>query len=140
MEKDNAKHIVTELHDGLTGGHFSGETTTHKVLRVNYYWPTLFKDAHAHACKCQIYQVNVRKERKPAFPLQIVTVHNPFEQWGLDVVGKINPNFSKLHRYILTAIDYFFKWIEANHLKVINDNEVIDLLQRVVPTTTPPLV
>ena len=49
LEKVNAEHILTELHDGLAGGHFSGETTTHKVLRAGYYWPTLFKDAHAHA-------------------------------------------------------------------------------------------
>ena len=49
LEKDDAKHILTELHDGPAGGHFSGETTAHKVLREGYYWPTLFKDAHAHA-------------------------------------------------------------------------------------------
>ena len=49
LEKDDVEHIFTELHDGSVGGHFSGETTTHKVLREGYYWPTLFKDAHAHA-------------------------------------------------------------------------------------------
>ena len=69
LEKDDAKHILTELHDGLTGGHFSGETTTHKVLRERYYWPTLFKDAHAHAQKCEICQVNAGRERRPTFPL-----------------------------------------------------------------------
>ena len=53
-KKDDGEHILIELHDGLTGGHFSGETTAHKVLRAGYYWPTLFKDAHAHAHKCQI--------------------------------------------------------------------------------------
>ena len=92
MEKDDAKHILIESHDGLTGGHFNGETTAPKVLRVGYYWPTLFKDAHAHAWKCQICQVNVGRERRPAFPLQLVTIENPFEQWGLDVVGEINLN------------------------------------------------
>ena len=49
LEKDDAKHILMELHHGLVGGHFSRETTTHKVLRAGYCWPTLFKDAHAHA-------------------------------------------------------------------------------------------
>ena len=49
LEKDDAEHILTELHDGPPGGHFSRETFAHKVLRVGYYWPTLFKDAHAHA-------------------------------------------------------------------------------------------
>ena len=51
LEKDDVEHILTELHDGPAGGHFSGETTAHKILRAGYYWPTLFKDAHAHAQK-----------------------------------------------------------------------------------------
>ena len=123
MEKDDAEHILIELHDGLIGGRFSGETTAHKVLRVGYYWPTLFRDAHAHAWKCEICQVNVGRERRPAFPLQPITIENPFEQSGLDMVGEINPNSSKLHKYILTATKYFSKWTEAIPLKVINDTK-----------------
>ena len=96
LEKDDAKHILIELHDGVAGGHLSGDTTTHKVLRVGYYWPNMFKDAHAHARKCEICQVNAGKERRPAFLLQPITIENPFEQWGLDVVGEINPNSSKI--------------------------------------------
>ena len=53
-KKNDTKHILIELQDGLASSHFSRETTTHKVLRVGYYWPGLFKDAHAHAHKCQI--------------------------------------------------------------------------------------
>ena len=103
LDKDDAKHMLTELHDGPVGGHFNGETTTHKVLRAAYYWPTLFKDAHEHAHKCQICHVNVGRERRLAFPLHPVIVENPFEQWGLDVVGEINLNSSKLNKYILTG-------------------------------------
>jgi hypothetical protein len=92
LEKYDAKHILTKLHDGLAGGHFRGETTAHKVLRAGYYSYSLFKDAHAHAQKCQICQVNAGRERRLAFPLHPITVKNHFEQWGLDVVGEINPN------------------------------------------------
>ena len=129
LEKDDAEQILTKLHDGLVGGHFSEETTVQKVLREGYYWPTLLKDAHAHARKCQIFEVNVRRERRPTFPLQPVIIESPFKQWGLDVVGEINLNSSKLHKYILTATDYFLKWTKAIPLKVINDTEVIQFLQ-----------
>ena len=61
MENDNAEHILTELQDSLEGGHFNGDTTAHKVLRASYYWPTIFRDAHAHARKCQICQVNASR-------------------------------------------------------------------------------
>jgi hypothetical protein len=78
--------------------------------------------------------VNACRERRPAFPLQPVTIDNPFEQWGLDVVAEINLNSLKLHKYILTATNYFSKWTEAIPLKVINDNEVIQFLQRNIVT------
>jgi hypothetical protein len=54
LENDDASQVLIELHDGLKGGHFIGEMTINKVLRVGYYWPTLFKDAHDYAQKYQI--------------------------------------------------------------------------------------
>ena len=65
--------------------------------------------------------MNVGRERRPTFPLHPVTIENPFEQWGLDVVGEINLNSSKLHKYILTATDYFSKSTESIPLKAITD-------------------
>ena len=72
--------------------------------------------------------MNVGRERRTTFPLQPVTIENPFEQWGLDGVDEINPNLSKLHKYILTATDYFSKWTETIPLKVITDTKVIQFL------------
>ena len=46
------------------------------------------------------------------------------------MVGEINPNYSKLHKYILTTIDYFTRWTKAIPLKNVNDNEVIQFLLR----------
>ena len=34
LEKDDVKHILTELHDGSVGCHFNRETTVHKALRL----------------------------------------------------------------------------------------------------------
>ena len=87
---------MQELHDGPTRGHFGGNTTTHKILHVGYYWPTLFKDAHEYARKCKVCQTTSGSERKATFPLQPVKIQQPFEQWGLDIIGEITPNSSKL--------------------------------------------
>ena len=62
-------------------------------------------------------------------PLKPNTVQNPIEQWELDIVGEIDPNYSKIHTYILTTTDYFSIWNEVIPLKAINDNEVIQFLQ-----------
>ena len=45
------------------------------------------------------------------------------------MVGEINMNSLKLHKYILTTTNYFSKWTKEIPLKVINDTEVIQFLQ-----------
>ena len=42
-----------------------------------------------------------------------IVVIGPFQQWGLDFIGEINPSSSGQHKWILLATDYFTKWIEA---------------------------
>jgi hypothetical protein len=130
LERKDADKVLKELHDGLAGGHFAGNTTTHKVLRVNYYWLTLFKDAHAYTGNCKTCQISVRKKRRAAIPLQPVTVSRPFEQWGVDIIGEIIPNSLKLHNYILTATDYFTKWAKAIPLTHVNEKIVIQFIEQ----------
>ena len=33
--------------------------------------------------------------------------------WGIDIIGKISSKFSNGHEFIVVAIDYFTKWVEA---------------------------
>jgi hypothetical protein len=73
--------------------------------------------------------MSVGREKKVAFPLQPVIIECPFQQWGLDVIGEINPNSSQLHKYILTTTDYFTRWSEAIPLKTINENQVTSFLE-----------
>ena len=46
LEKLEVDKCLVDMHAGHAGGHFLGETTTHKVLIAGYYYPTLFKDAY----------------------------------------------------------------------------------------------
>ena len=78
--------------------------------------------------------MNEGRERRTSFPLHPIKIQNLFEQWGLDAVGEINPNSSKLHNCILTATNYFSKWAEAIPLKVINNHEVIQFLEQNIVT------
>ena len=43
----------------------------------------------------------------------------PFSTWGIDVIGAIHPAASNGHRYILVAINYFTKWVEAASYKTV---------------------
>ena len=37
------------------------------------------------------------KTAKATGPLQPVIISEPFEQWGIDIIGEINPNSSLQH-------------------------------------------
>jgi hypothetical protein len=128
LARDEVDKVLSELHAGEAGGHFGGDTTTHKVLREGYYWPTLFKDAHTLCCKCVICQKASRRVQKVAFSLQPISVDLPFQQWGLDIIGPIKPTSSQQHKYIITTTDYFTRWSKVVPLKVVNTSQVIVFL------------
>ena len=46
VDEPESKKLMVEFHLGFCGGHFVVRTTSHKILRVGYYWPNLFSDVH----------------------------------------------------------------------------------------------
>eukprot|EP00253_Pinus_taeda_P003913 PITA_03913 len=95
LKKSEAEKVLQELHDGLASGHYAGYASTHKILRASYYWPTLFKDSHNYVRKCQVCQTATGRQKKPSLSLQPVNIEQPFDQWGLDIIGEIIPHSSK---------------------------------------------
>ena len=60
-----------------------------------------------------------------AMPLAPILAFTPFEKWGIDFVGLINPcSCHGRHCYILVATDYATKWVEAEATKT-NDKVVV---------------
>ncbi|XP_074283147.1 uncharacterized protein LOC141607690 [Silene latifolia] len=53
----------------------------------------------------------------------------PFSTWGIDIIGKVNPSRSGGHCFILVAIDYFTKWVEAKSYKVLKAKQVAQFIQ-----------
>ncbi|XP_015167589.1 uncharacterized protein K02A2.6-like [Solanum tuberosum] len=47
----------------------------------------------------------------------------------MDVIGPIEPATSNGHRFILVAIDYFTKWVEANSYKSVTKKVVTDFVR-----------
>jgi hypothetical protein len=79
LEREDEDKVLKEIHDGPAHGHFVGNTTTHKIMRDGYYWPTLFKDAHTYARNCKTCQISTGREKREVVPLQPVTISMPFE-------------------------------------------------------------
>jgi hypothetical protein len=108
-----SKNLVDELHGGFCCGHFAAKNTTNKILRARYYWPTIFSNVHQFVRKCEPCQLFIGKKNLPALPLQPVVVEAPFQQWGLDFIGKFKDNSSNGYSWVITATYYFINWVES---------------------------
>ncbi|XP_045822018.1 uncharacterized protein LOC123914902 [Trifolium pratense] len=115
--------ILKFSHASQVGGHFGPQRTARKVLDSGFYWPTIFKDAYEtyRTCKeCQIAGTNItRKSEMPQQPMLFCEV---FDVWGIDFMGPFPVSFGFL--YILLAVDYVSKWVEAiptNDSRVVAD-------------------
>jgi hypothetical protein len=111
--KDKADKVLQDFHAGDCGGHLSWKTTPNKILRVGFYWPTMFTDVNQKVTSCHKCQVFEGKKKLLPLPLKPISVEAPFQQWGLEFIGEIHPLSLGQHRWILTATDYFTKWIKA---------------------------
>ena len=84
-----------------------------KIMRVGYFWLTMETDCCQFVQRCQECQMHGDLIHVPPSELHALTSPWPFSVWGVDIIGKISPKSSSGHEYILVAIDYFTKWVEA---------------------------
>ncbi|RVW97606.1 Retrovirus-related Pol polyprotein from transposon opus [Vitis vinifera] len=63
--------------------------------------------------RCPECQIHGDLIHVPPSELHALTSPWPFSVWGIDIIGKISPKSSSGHEFILVAIDYFTKWVEA---------------------------
>lgn len=50
--------------------------------------------------------------------------------WGMDIIGPIEPKTSNEHRFILVAINYFTKWVEATSYAHVTQNMIGKIIKR----------
>ncbi|XP_070024956.1 uncharacterized protein [Nicotiana sylvestris] len=67
--------------------------------------------------------------RVPPNELNATSAPWPFAAWGMDVIGPIEPTASNRHQFILVAIDYFTKWVEARSYKAVTKKIVADFVK-----------
>eukprot|EP00253_Pinus_taeda_P009254 PITA_09254 len=127
IREDEVYDILKACHDGACGGHFSDKRTTYKVLRMGYYWPSLFKGAKKYVRACDSYQRMGQPNHRDEMPLNPQVILEPFERWVLDFIGPINSR-SNQRVYILVCTDYMSKWVEAKALLRANEESVLTFL------------
>nr|GEU34341.1 hypothetical protein [Tanacetum cinerariifolium] len=111
-----ARQEVTPMHAGP-------RSVVEKALRLGYFWPTMHTYARnlIRECKdCQVHHPVPKILQEKLIP---ITSPWPFYKWGIDIAGPFPEGPGKV-KFLIFAIDYFTKWIEANPVASITGTQV----------------
>ncbi|RVW25856.1 Retrovirus-related Pol polyprotein from transposon 412 [Vitis vinifera] len=86
LDRASADRVMREVHSGVCGPHMGGHMLARKIMRTGYFWLTM------ETYCCQFVQ------KCPECQIHGDLIHAP-------------P--SDGHEFVLVAIDYFTKWVEA---------------------------
>ena len=94
-----------------------------KVIQIGYFWPIIQVDAVELVKKCDKCQRFRNVQRLLAERMTMITSPWPFAQWGIDIVGPLPLGKGQV-KFLLVAIDYFTKWVEAEALTMITKDRI----------------
>jgi transposase InsO family protein len=121
LELREIPRVLDAMHSGLSGGHYAANVTIRKIQDAGYWWPTMHKDAYHFIQHCDPCQRLGRPSNKHKWPLIPILPLAPFEKWGIDFIGPVQPVAKRSRsRYIILATEYVTKWVEAEATR-LND-------------------
>ncbi|GJR98666.1 reverse transcriptase domain-containing protein [Tanacetum coccineum] len=118
-----ANYVLREIHEGSCSMHSGPRSVVAKVIQTGYYWPTMHMDARNLIRECSDCQIHRPVPRNPQQNLTPITSPWPFYKWGIDIAGPFPEGPGKV-KFLIVAIDYFTKWIEAKAVATITGNQV----------------
>jgi hypothetical protein len=115
LSRTEGIELMKEIHAGLCGSHIGSRPLLGKVFRQGFYWLKAALDAADLVQKCENCQKYARDQKQPSSLTQLIQPTWPLQRWGLDLLGPHPPAQGNL-RYVVVAVEYFSKWIEAKPL------------------------
>ena len=127
LESEQGK-ILQECHASPYGGHFAGDKTAHKILKLGFYWSTIFKDCFEWVKLCDQCQRMGHISKRHEMPLHGILVVQLFDVWEIDFMGPFPSSFGNI--FILLAMNYVSKWVEATAYPKNDANIVVRFLHK----------
>ncbi|XP_011069634.1 uncharacterized protein LOC105155457 [Sesamum indicum] len=127
LNDSQAEYVLREIHEGSCRNHSGARSLAQKVTRQGYFWPTLRKDTKEFVQRCEKCQRYASQTHIPAVPMTSISITCPFDQWGIDVLGPF-PLARAQKKFVIVAVEYFSKWVEAEAVSKISEREVINFI------------
>ena len=119
--------ILQFCHEFACGGHFGPSQTLRKVLECGLFWLTMSRDCYLFCKSCERCQRTGNISQKNQMPQNPILVCEIFDVWGIDFMGPFPVSFGNV--YILLAVDYVSKWVEAKATRSDDAKMVIKILK-----------
>jgi hypothetical protein len=103
--------IIERCHSSPYGGHYGAFRTHAKIWKSGFFWPTMCQDTKDFVRRRGSCQRHGNINTRDAMPLTNNHQIELFDVWGIDYMG-LFPK-SRNCEYILVAVDYVSKWLEA---------------------------
>ncbi|CAM8940330.1 unnamed protein product [Rhodiola kirilowii] len=130
VTKEDAKGIIACCHSSSYGGHGSTSKTVAKVLQSGFYWPNIFKDTYEFVKSFNECQRTGNIARRDEMPQKGILEVEIFDVWGVDFMGPL-PS-SQGNSFILVAVDYVSKWVEAIASPSCDAKVVIKMFMKII--------
>ncbi|CAM8951321.1 unnamed protein product [Rhodiola kirilowii] len=124
---DEIASVLSFCHEHACGGHFGPRRTARKILDSGFFWPSLFRDAYEHCKRCDKCQRVGNISAMSEMPQVPILVNDVFDIWGIYFMGPFP--VSNGYAYILVAVDYVSKWVEAKATRLDDAKTVVDFLR-----------
>ncbi|CAN6588637.1 unnamed protein product [Malus baccata var. baccata] len=130
IPEDEQESVLRFAHHFACGGHFGQKRTAEKILQSGLFWPTLFKDAYNWCKACDRCQRVGNQSKRNEMPQQSILIVELFDVWGIDFMGPFPSSHG--NQYILVAVEYVSKWVEAIAAPTNQGSVVLRFLQRFI--------
>nr|GEV62411.1 retrovirus-related Pol polyprotein from transposon TNT 1-94 [Tanacetum cinerariifolium] len=107
-----ANYVIQEIHMGACSMHLKARSVVAKAIRQGYYWPKMHQEAREKIHKCDSCQIHTPIPKLLKTLMTSIMAPRPFFQWGMYVLGSLPEALGKV-KFVIVAVDYFTKWIEA---------------------------
>ena len=87
----------------------------------------MYQDATKIVETCRKCQQHAPTIRQPQCELTSISSPWPFYQWGIDIVGPFPVAPGRI-KFLVVAIDYFTKWVEAEPVATITGQKMLQFV------------